>query len=607
VAPLIEIDAPGFQFTLDGPVLPARGRVESEQPIAGTLRVTVGSGQLGVSVRWRDADGSWRTDRPAGPPLYEETNYVLTVVATSPTQRPIVRHRDPTLMRGLKRIRGRDDVVTGAINFRSQVGCTMFEVVAGNTTVEVEVEVFPAKLDYRTDYQDLLREVEGAARALVLEYLRATQRSGTADDDTPGQPIDWLLLLRNETADLERALTRIAMNPHRWLSRTTDHQQAERIRRPTPLTRRAVQRGHGRGEKINTPSGLTLRSQLPAAPSVETLDTAENRWLRTQLDAITRTVAELRSRAAYPGQHDEQPDRRAVAIDNELRALEEHLAPFLAMSPLTDTTGPVRADFASLTLLGTEGYREAYESILRLRMALRVYGETVDLAVKDISELYEIWCYLAVVRLVAEVLGVRADPADIFSLDDAGVWVRLRKGTTSSITLPHPAGRVRVAYNRRFRGLTGTQTPDVVIEIIRADMPTVILVLDAKYRLDASEEHVSAFGGPSAPIDAINQLHRYRDAIVLAGEHDRLARAVVRGVALFPLGQTASADYGSHRLCESLDVLGVGALPFLPRNQTWVSTWIRSVIEAPNSAIAWPGPPFSAWESLRSRSEAQDV
>jgi hypothetical protein len=149
--------------------------------------------------------------------------------------------------------------------------------------------------------------------------------------------------------------------------------------------------------------------------------------------------------------------------------------------------------------------------------------------------------------------------------------------------------------------LTGTQTPDVVIEIARDDMPTVILVLDAKYRLDASEEYVNAFGGPSAPIDAINQLHRYRDAIVLAGEHGRLARVVVRGVALFPLSETASADYVSHRLCESLDVLGVGALPFLPRNQTWVSTWIRSVIEAPNSAIAWPGPPFSAWESVQSR------
>ena len=599
MAPLIEIDAPGFQFTLDGPVLPARRRVESEHPIEGALRVAVLNGQSSVSVRWRDVDGRWRTDRPAGPPLYEETSYTLTVVAADPAQRPIVRHRDPTLIRGLNRIRGRDDVVTGAINFRSQVGRTTFEVVVGDTTMQVEVEVFPAKLDYRTDYEDLLREVEGAARALVLEYLRATQRSGAVEHRTPGQPVDWLVLLRNEAADLERALNRIATNPHRQLSRSIDYQRAERIRRATPLTRRAVHHGQGRGEKTAMPSGLTLRSQLPASPAVETLDTAENRWLRTQLDAITRTVAELRSRAARPAQNDERPDGRAAAIDNELRALEEHLAPFLAMSPLSDATGPVRTDFASLTLLGAEGYREAYQSILRLRMALRVHGETVDLAVKDISELYEIWCYIAVVRLVAEVLDVRADPADIFSLDDAGVQVRLRKGTRSSITLPHAAGRVRIAYNHRFTGWTGTQAPDVMIEIVREGMPAVILVLDAKYRLDASEEYVSAFGGPSAPIDAINQLHRYRDAIVLAGEHGRLARVVVRGVALFPLGETASADYASHRLRESLVVLGVGALPFLPRNQTWVSTWIRSVIEAPNSAIAWPGPPFSAWESLR--------
>lgn len=77
-----------------------------------------------------------------------------------------------------------------------------------------------------------------------------------------------------------------------------------------------------------------------------------------------------------------------------------------------------------------------------------------------------------------------------------------------------------------------------------------------------------------------------------------VARVVVRGVALFPLGETASADYASHPLYRSLDKLGVGALPFLPHNHTWVGTWLRSVMEAPNKALAWPGPPFSAWESL---------
>ena len=41
MAPLIDIEAPGFQFPLDGPVLPARGRVESEQPVQGALRVAV--------------------------------------------------------------------------------------------------------------------------------------------------------------------------------------------------------------------------------------------------------------------------------------------------------------------------------------------------------------------------------------------------------------------------------------------------------------------------------------------------------------------------------------------------------------------------------------
>jgi hypothetical protein len=269
------------------------------------------------------------------------------------------------------------------------------------------------------------------------------------------------------------------------------------------------------------------------------------------------------------------------------------------MSPLSDATGAVRADFSSLTLLGAEGYREAYQSILRLRMALRVTGDTVDLSVKDLSELYEIWCYLAVVRMVADVLGVQVKPDHVFSLDDTGVRVRLRRGTVSRVSLPYGTGQVSVAYNQRFAGLTGTQTPDVVIEVARVGLPKVILILDAKYRLDASEDFVSAFGGPAAPIDAINQLHRYRDAIVLRNDDGVLGRVVVRGVALFPLNTEASAGYEGHKLCESLAVLGIGALPFLPSNQERVRAWVRAVLDAPNSEIAWPGPPFEAWESLR--------
>lgn len=597
--PLIQVDAPTCLITLDGPALPARGRVATSDPVIGTLRVFDLGGPSLHTVLWRTEDGVLSDARDIGPPLYEETPYTLTVVATNANDRPVIRHRDPTLIGSIQSVRGRNDVATGVINFRSQVGHTAFEISVGGTSLRLELEVFPSKLDYQTDYRDLLSDVEGTARGLVLEYLRATQRTGAAVQTEPGRSVDWLLLLRNEADDLERALNRIVIRPHRYLAPAAEYRRAERIRRPAHMTLRAVIRGEGRGGLIRTGSGVPVRRELPAKPVTETLDTPENRWLRLQLTAITRTLADLRSRPRRAGAVGAAPDPRALAVEAELRSLEEHLAPFLSMSPLGDALGTVRSDFSSLTLLGAEGYREAYQSILRLRMALRVTGDTVELSVKDLSELYEIWCYFAVVRIVADVLGVPVKPDEVFSLDDAGVHVRLRRGTLSRVTLPQGPGWVSVAYNQRFSGLTGAQKPDVIIEVDRAGLSKVILILDAKYRLDASEEFVTTFGGPAAPIDAVNELHRYRDAIVLRHQDGQLGRVVVRGVALFPLSEKSSTSYQDHRLFESLRVLGIGALPFLPSNQGWVAAWIRAVLESPDVDVAWPGPPFDAWEAQR--------
>jgi PD-(D/E)XK nuclease superfamily len=41
-------------------------------------------------------------------------------------------------------------------------------------------------------------------------------------------------------------------------------------------------------------------------------------------------------------------------------------------------------------------------------------------------------------------------------------------------------------------------------------------LFDAKYRLQSDETYVRAFNAEGPPIDAVNALHRYRDAVVTA-------------------------------------------------------------------------------------------
>lgn len=534
-----------------------------------------------------------------GTRLVEETSYRLSIVSRRGTQ-PSLKHLDPSLIRDVRPIPGHRDVISGSINFKSQIGDSRFVIEDGESALEVIVEVRPTKLDYEADYEDLLESVSGLARQLVLEFLRATTRGATPATRDDQRQIEWLLLLREEIASLEEALTYVVAHPHRQLVRETRMTPVERIRRPSTATRRALMRGSGQGAWEKTDGIGRHRSKLPASQPYETLDSAENRWLYLQLVHATSSLARLRhdftaSQRPRPGS---KPSPRALAIAEELAGMEATLAPFLTLSPFAEASASVPQSFTSLTLQGRPGYREAYQALLRLNMSLTVTGEALSIPIRDLSELYEIWCFLAVVSRVSEVLGTPIDLFDLIELRDTGVRLTVVPGAQSTVRLVSDRCEVRVTYNREYRMRSGPQRPDIVIEILRDDMPPVLLLLDAKYRLDTTPDYVRDFGCPGPPADAIGQLHRYRDAITVKYPKYSQGRPVVRAVALFPMGEGDAESWVDHPYFEAIDEVGIGGLPFLPSNMSWVEEWLKYGIQAPPNRLAWPGPDFIAWREV---------
>ena len=108
------------------------------------------------------------------------------------------------------------------------------------------------------------------------------------------------------------------------------------------------------------------------------------------------------------------------------------------------------------------------------------------------------------------------------------------------------------------------QQPDLLISLEEDGWPRVHLVLDAKYRLDTSENYRNYYGSLGPPEDAINIMHRYRDAILERPNKaaDVPNRTVIQAAALFPSSVEASSKYDSSKLWNALQTIGVGALPF---------------------------------------------
>ena len=93
------------------------------------------------------------TEHTTGPLLFEQTDYYIYAKSKSNTSVGI-QHQDPQILSGLIT---KDDTVQGFINFGAQVGISEFSVLSNNQReFDFEVEVFPTKLDYTSDYEQLL-------------------------------------------------------------------------------------------------------------------------------------------------------------------------------------------------------------------------------------------------------------------------------------------------------------------------------------------------------------------------------------------------------------------------------------------------------------------
>lgn len=514
-----------------------------------------------------------------GPRLFEETDYQVYARTVNPNFKLTIVHRDPSL---LQRITYRDNQSTayGVINFRGQIGRSVFTVLINDKPqLDFEVEVFPTKLDYFSDYKQLLAQVQEILTSLAYEYLRSTFQLGKLDTTRKPSRLEWLILLEQLVGKLEQALHFIAHKPSRSLTRMPRSSRIDRIRRVDNAVRSQVRRGAGRGILQRTAVG-PVRTFLDERPATPTLDTPEHRWLKRNLTSMRQTLGILSKRAAI-----DIESSRSTQMTNSLQRMERRINGLLRLEPMQASQGEVATEFASLQLVSAPGYREAYQACLLLRFGLRLEGDLYQLSVKDINVLYEYWVFLQIVELLRDPALSGAEFKDLFKLSENRLNIRLREGAAQSVRCVNSKERkVIVTYNYQYQRDDFTlipQKPDVLIRFQQSGWPQMILVCDAKYRVDASEDYVQQFKSAGPPPDAINVLHRYRDAI-LDNEETRRSpgtrkqHVVVQAVAAFPLSDSADQPFEDSRLWQSISRIGVGAVPALPTNTRFLRKWLTS-------------------------------
>ena len=320
---------------------------------------------------------------------------------------------------------------------------------------------------------------------------------------------------------------------------------------------------------------------------IQSNDTQENRFLKYALGQITDKYESLKERiVSINGLADEKKKDLA-----EIQATLKHLQ----RNPFFRTVGRFKGmNQESLVLQRATSYSQIYWTWNLLRRAYSLNDGIYKLQSKDIATLYEIWCFIEVSHIVKELLGTDVDVDHRNRMEMNGIFTwELGKGEHSRILFKKDDGELaELVYNPKHTDKendtismdrlvvpTVAQKPDIVLQLTKHDLQKnmkMTYLFDAKYRIDGRVNGVD-----TPPEDAINQMHRYRDAIYYKENKDAaLKKEVIGGYILFP-GDGQKAEVEVSKFYKTIDEVNIGAFPLRPKdkeNRDLLVKFIESLI-----------------------------
>jgi hypothetical protein len=215
------------------------------------------------------------------------------------------------------------------------------------------------------------------------------------------------------------------------------------------------------------------------------------------------------------------------------------------------------------------GYAQVYRYWLMLQSGLSLFDGTTNIGMKQIWELYELWCFLKMKEIIGSLdsveLLVESKESMLKPFSDVQVEHCVTfKNTASKDIIELRYQHTYSRSNKETHTATTEQRPDIVLNIHKAESEFVLTYLyDAKYRVldDLREDAIDITDEPVP--DAINQMHRYRDAIYYGQSKHYAAKEIIGGYVLFP-GRGDDEHVRSKYYFKSIGAVNIGAFPLLP-------------------------------------------
>jgi hypothetical protein len=353
------------------------------------------------------------------------------------------------------------------------------------------------------------------------------------------------------------------------------------------------------------------------------VDTPENRFIKMVVSQCKNRLTEFERKLRH---NNEAPDNQRISDEflSEISSWQKPLKKMLQQSFFREVGTFKGLASESLVLQQKTGYSAVYRVWQELKFYLDVFANQTMVSMKSVAEIYEVWCFLQIKQILENELGFEAKLTRKANIKkDAYLGYKLIKGDKGCFEFSREDGiQVKLYHEKEFKRSSKniktfllTHKPDIVLEVTFDNGEQAFWLFDAKYRLEYIKTlSTGAFAGkPSekelnnwqhipvneraeldpqiqdgVPDDAINQMHRYRDALISITQDplstvNRKSRSVFGAFALYP-GFFDQANK-INPYAQAIDEIGIGAFSLLPScdGQTgcyWLTNFLTTQLGA---------------------------
>ena len=468
----------------------------------------------------------------------------------------------------------------GSINFGNHIGwfklVLNYQLQGKEITQAISFEVMPTKMDIETDLLNIQQIIDQQYPLFHFSFAQKTEQE-LARSRKPHErfPLLWLSQFESLRKELEKGVKQILQTPHSRLLPHSKKLRAEQLKgRLFPKLEERVRSALKNGES---------HKRYKLDTQVLSIDTPENRFIKGVLIRCTRELSAFSMRVK---KNDIAPEnsRLSNTFFEQINHWKHPLERYLNRPFFREISTYENLNNESLVLHQKTGYANVYRVWQQLKLYLDVFGQHASISMKSVAELYEVWCFLEVRRILIDELGFSQIDNRKATLRNKGVEKSLYDGLGAAFTLKRKGISIRLAHeppfgtppekpkNGHIYSWITSQKPDILLEAEFETGEKLCWIFDAKYRISTDDNAIDF-----APDDAINQMHRYRDALIHIHQADdgwqEKTRPIFGAFVLYP-GWFERCDT-QNPYNKAIEEIGIGAFPLLPNSDNqWLCDFL---------------------------------